>query len=412
MSLLTSRRLGPLLVTQTLGALNDNLFKNALVVLILFRAGQAGAPALVALAGGVFILPYVLLSATAGQIADKWEKSRTILIVKLGEVVLMVMAAIGFLLGSVPVLFAVLFGLGIQATFFGPLKYSILPAHLAEDELVAGNGLVEAGTFLGILAGTIAGSALFDLQHGPLIVSIAGLLVAGVGTVAALRVPRAPSLTPGLRIGANLVRETARVLASARANRPVWLSLLGLSWFWAIGATVLAELPTMVRNDLHAAPPVFTLMLAFFSVGVGAGSMLCSRLLRGEVSLRLVPFAAVGLTIFLWDFGRTVSHAPALPDIAAMLHSVAGWHMLVDLLLLAACGGMYSVPLYAMMQTSSAKAEQARMIAANNVVNAVAIALGAAITAWLAVAGMAPSTVLIIAAAANLLVAVWVVRKA
>ena len=410
MSLLTSRRLAPLLVTQTLGALNDNLFKNALVVLILFRAGQAGAPALVAVAGGVFILPYVLLSATAGQIADKWEKSRTILIVKLGEVALMGLAATGFLLGSMPILFAVLFGLGVQATFFSPLKYSILPAHLAETELVAGNGLVEAGTFLGILAGTIAGSALFDLQYGPVIVSIAGLVVAAAGTAAAVLVPRAPSLTPGLRIGANLVGETTRLLATARANRPVWLSLLGLSWFWAIGATVLAELPTMVRNDLHAAPPVFTLLLAFFSVGVGAGSMLCSRLLRGEVSPRLVPFAAVGLTIFLWDFGRSVSHAPALPDIAAVLHSIAGWHLLMDLLLLAACGGIYSVPLYAVMQESSAPAELARMIAANNVVNAAAIAVGAAITAGLAVAGLAPATVLILAAAANLLVAAWIVR--
>ena len=410
MSLLASRRLAPLLITQTLGAFNDNLFKNALVVLILFRAGQAGAPALVALAGGVFILPYVLLSATAGQIADKWEKSRTILIVKLGEVALMALAATGFLLGSMPVLFAVLFGLGVQATFFSPLKYSILPAHLAEDELVAGNGLVEAGTFLGILAGTIAGSALFDLRNGPLIVSIAGLVVAVAGTAAAVLVPRAVSLTPGLRIGGNLALETTRLLASARANRPVWLSVLGLSWFWAIGATLLAELPTLVRNDLHAAPPVFTLMLAFFSLGVGAGSMLCSRLLRGEVSPRLVPFAALGLTIFLWDFGRSVSHTPALPDIAAVLHSLAGWHMLVDLLLLAACGGIYSVPLYAVMQERSARAEQARMIAANNVVNAVAIAVGAVITAGLAVAGIAPATVLIMAAAANLLVAIWIVR--
>ena len=174
MSLLTSRRLAPLLVTQTLGALNDNLFKNALVVLILFRVGEAGAPALVAVAGGVFILPYVLFSATAGQIADKFEKSRTILVVKLWELALMGLAAAGFALGSMNLLFAVLFGLGIQATFFSPLKYSILPVALAEAELVAGNGLVEAGTFLGILAGTIAGSALFALDQGPLIVSIAG----------------------------------------------------------------------------------------------------------------------------------------------------------------------------------------------------------------------------------------------
>ena len=410
MSLLLSRRLAPLLVTQTLGAVNDNLFKNALVVLILFRAGQAGAPALVALAGGVFILPYVLLSATAGQVADKWEKSRTILIVKLGEVVLMALAAAGFLLGSMPLLFAVLFGLGVQATFFSPLKYSVLPAHLAVNELVAGNGLVEAGTFLGILAGTIAGAALFDLPSGPVIVSVAGLVVAVAGTAAAWLVPRAPSLTPGLRVGANLVGETARLLGATRGNRAVWLSILGLSWFWAIGATVLTELPTLVRDDLRAAPPVFTLLLASFSVGVGAGSVGCSRLLRGEVSPRLVPLAALGLSVFLWDFGRTVASAPALPDIASMLGSVAGWRILIDLALLAACGGVYSVPLYAVMQERSAAAEQARTIAANNVVNAVAIVISAGVTALLATLGMAPATVLVLAAAANLVVAVWIVR--
>ena len=410
MPLLTSRRLAPLLVTQTLGAINDNLFKNALVVLILFRAGQAGAPALVAIAGGVFILPYVLFSATAGQVADKFEKSRTIFLVKLWEVALMAGAAAGFLLGSLPLLFAVLFGLGMQATFFSPLKYSILPAHLAPTELVAGNGLVEAGTFLGILAGTIAGSALFALEDGPLIVSAAGMAVAVAGAAAALLVPRAPSATPALRMSANLVGETARLLRAAKANRPVWLSLLALSWFWAIGATVLAELPTVVRDDLHAAPPVFTLLLTFFSLGVGAGSVGCSRLLRGEVSPKLVPFAALGLSLFLGDFGLAVSHAPALPTVGAMLGSVSGWHMLIDLLLLAACGGIYSVPLYAMMQERSAPSEQARMIAANNVVNAAAIAAGAVVTAGLAVEGVAPWAVLVIAAVANLLVAVWIVR--
>ena len=191
--LLTSRRLLPLLVTQTLGAVNDNLFKNALVVLILFHAGQSGGqsagPTLVALAGGLFILPYVLLSATAGQIADRFEKARTIRWVKLAEVALMAAAALGFWLASTPLLFAVLFGLGVQATFFGPLKYAILPVHLAEAELVSGNGLIEAGTFLGILAGTIAGSALFGIDHGPAIVSALGLLFAAGGVVSALFIP-------------------------------------------------------------------------------------------------------------------------------------------------------------------------------------------------------------------------------
>ena len=410
MSLLASRRLAPLMVTQTLGALNDNLFKNALVVLILFRASESSGPALVALTGGVFILPYALFSATAGQVADRFEKSRTILVVKLAEVALMALAAAGFLLESQPLLFAVLFGLGAQAAFFGPLKYAVLPSHLAGHELVAGNGLVEAGTFLGILAGTVAGSALFALENGPAVVSAAGLAVALAGVASAAMVPRAPSHAPGLRLRWNLVRQTALLLRAARAHRTVWLSLLGLSWFWTLGATVVAELPTLVRDGLRAGPPVFTLMLAFFSVGVGAGSVLCSRLLRGEVSARLVPFAAIGLSVFLFDFGLAARGAEGLATVAAILHSLAGWRMLLDLLLLAACGGLYSVPLYALIQERSPKAEQARMVAANNVVNAAAMVAGAVAAAGLAMLGAAPAHILMGCAGLNLLVAWRIVR--
>ncbi len=410
MKLFTSRRLLPLLVTQTLGALNDNLFKNALVVMILFRAAQSTGPALVALAGGVFILPYALLSATAGQVADRFEKSRTILLVKLAEVALMALAATGFLLGSTPLLFAVLFGLGVQATFFGPLKYAILPSHLAEHELVAGNGLVEAGTFLGILAGTIAGSALFGLPHGPAMVAAAGVAVAAAGVASAALVPRAPSHAPGLRLGWNLPRETAALLVAARANRPVWLSLLGLSWFWTVGSTLLAELPTLVRDDLGAGPQVLTLLLAVFSVGVGAGSVLCPRLLRGEVSARTVPFAAFSLSVFLFDFGLAAHHADGLATVPAVLHSLAGWRMLTDLLLLAACGGLYSVPLYALIQERSPQAAQARMVAANNVVNAAAMAAGAVALFGLAELGVTPAAVLLGCAGLNLVVAGWIVR--
>jgi len=401
MSLVTSRRLGPLLLTQTLGAVNDNLFKNALVVLVLFQAA-AGGPAMVAAAGGVFILPYVLLSATAGQIADRFEKQRTIFWVKLAEVVLMALAACGFLLGSTPLLFAVLLGLGVQATFFSPLKYSILPDHLAENELVAGNGLIEAGTFLGILAGTIAGGALFLLPHGPLIVSVAGLAIALVGVAASLAIPAAPSSVSNLRIGWNVLRETGTLLRIARANRPVWLCLLGLSWFWVVGATLLAELPALVRDDLGADGHVVTLLLAFFAVGVGAGSVLCARVLKGEVTARHVPFAALCLSVFLFDFSRAVAHAHGLADIHAVLTSFAGWRMLMDLLLLSACGGLYSVPLYAIIQERSVPAERARMIAANNVVNALAMASAAAVTALLALWGAAPVAILAVTAAANL----------
>ena len=409
MSLLRSRRLTPLLITQTLGAINDNLFKNALVVLALYHAA-AGGPALVAAAGGVFILPYVLLSATAGQIADRFDKQRTIVWVKLAEVGLMGLAAAGFLTGSMPLLFAVLFGLGVHSTFFSPLKYAILPDHLAPAELIAGNGLIEAGTFLGILIGTIAGGALFVLPSGPWLVSAAGMIIAIAGLLASLIIPPAPCDAAGLHVGWNLPRETATLLRSARASRTIWLCILGLSWFWVVGATLLAELPTLVRDDLGADPTVVTLLLAFFSIGVGAGSVLCARILHGEITARYVPFAALGLSVFIWDFAHAVTAAQGLATIHAVITSLAGWRLLIDLLLLAVCGGLYSVPLYALIQETAVHDVRARMIAANNIVNAAAMAGAAGVTALLALAGVAPVMILLLTAMTNLAVAAWIVR--
>ncbi len=410
MSLLWSRRLGPLLLAQMGSAFNDNLFKNALVVLIAIQAAGSGSPTLVAAAGAVFILPYLILSATAGQIADRFEKSRTIAWVKAMEVALMALAAASFLLHSLPLQFVVLFGLGVQATLFGPLKYGILPGLLREPELLAGNGLMEAATFVAILLGTLAGGALIALPGGPLAVAAAGVAVALAGLASALAVPRSPPSAPGLQIGRNPARETAALLRLARANHPVWLCLLGLSWFWAVGATVVAELPTLTLNEMHAETHVLTLMLAFFSVGVGAGSLLCSRLLHGEVTARHVPFAALGLSVFLIDFSFAIGHIAGLTTVGAVLGSPAGWRMLADLLLLAACGGLYSVPLYAIIQERAAVAERSRMIAANNVVNAVAIVAGAAVIAVLSAAGLHAAGILLAFGIANLAVAAWIVR--
>src|SRR5271168_3912344 len=367
-TLLFSRRLGPLCLTQTCGAFNDNLVKNAMVVLAIFKLGTGGA-GLAALAGALFIAPYALLSATAGQLADRFDKSRLIQATKAAEVLLMGLAAYAFIASSVPGLLAVLFGLGVQATMFGPLKYGILPDHLRDDELIEGNGLIEASTFLAILAGTVAGGALVLLDVGP-----AGLGISLLGLGVAFGIPAAPAADNTLRIGWNILRETVEVTRQAAANRPVWLSILGLSWFWAIGATLLSEFPTIARDALGADGHVVTLLLTMFAVGIGVGSMLCARLLHGDVSARYVPFAAFGITLFTWDFASTVIGLRAA-DVAAVLASLAGWRMLVDLLLLSVCGGLYSVPLYAIVQEMSEPSHRARMIAANNIVNAVMMVL-------------------------------------
>ena len=407
--LLASRKLLPLMATQTLGALNDNLFKNALVVVALFRLEHGGA-ALVAVAGGLFIAPYAVFSATAGQLADRSEKSRLIRIVKGFEVLLMLLAAAAFLLGSLTLLLAVLTGLGVQATFFGPLKYAALPALLDEGELVAGNALVEAGTFGGILVGTIGGTVLIALPAGPAIVSAAGLAVAILGLLAAFAVPEMPVMAQDVRIGRNPWRETLALLRAGRKNQGVWRCILGLSWFWVLGAALVTELPTVARFSLTADAHVITLMLVFFSVGVAAGSLLCPRLLRGEVTATPVPFAALALSVFVWDFGRAALAAGPLPDVAAMLAHFAGVRILADLLLIGLCGGVYSVPLYAIMQRRAGAGMVARMTAANNVMNAVAMVAASGVIAALAGMGIAGPPILVAGAVLNLAVAAWIMR--
>jgi len=410
--LLRTRRFLPLFLAQALGALNDNLFKNALVVLVVFRTAEGG-PALVALAGGLFILPYALVSSLAGQLADRFDKSRLIRVMKLFELGLMALAAWGFLAGHVPALFTVLFGLGVHAAFFGPLKYSILPDHLAEQELIRGNALIEAGTFGAILAGTIAGGALIGLPAGPGVVSAAGLLVAALGTAAAFMIPRAKPAAPGLRLGWNIARETFGLLRIARANRPVWLSILGLSWFWTIGSIFLAEFPVMAKQDFHAGNGVVTLLLAGFAVGVGAGSILVGRLLRGEVSARHTPAAALLLSLFTLGFAQLASQPGAAAWISpsAMLGAPGGLAALACLLGAAACGGVFSVPLYAIIQERAEPAQRARMVAANNVLNAAFMVVGAGAIAGLAALGMRPASVLMAAAGLNLLVAAFMRRS-
>ncbi len=405
--LIRSRRFLPLFITQALGAVNDNMFKNALVVLALFRMAHSG-PVLVALAGGVFLLPYALFSATAGQIADGFGKPAMIRLVKLWELGLMLLASIGFLTGSFAVLMAVLFGLGVQATAFSPLKYGLLPEALSGDELVAGNGLVEAGTFIGILLGTVAGGVLVLLPGGAVVVSAACLVVAGGGIASAWQIPRVVAAQPGLRPGWNIAAETWALLVLARKNPPVWFAILGISWFWAVGATLLAAFPPLARDVLYANGHVVTLMLGVFAVGVGIGSLGVAASVKDTALLKYVAAAGLGVSVFTADFAWAALHAGALGSAGAMLRSVAGWHMLADLLVLAAFGGAFSVPLYVLLQEGSAASHRARMIGANNVMNAVASVLAAGLTAGAYAAGWSAPAVLLTVAGLNVLVAAYI----
>lgn len=416
--LLKVRRFLPLFLTQALGALNDNLFKNALAVLALFRAAEGG-PEIVAMASGIFIAPYVLFSATAGQLADRYEKSRLIRITKGFEVLLMLIAATGFLTGSLPLLLVVLFGLGCQATFFSPLKYAILPTHLADSELVAGNGLIEAGTFLGILAGTILGGALILGSVGPEIISALGLVVAAFGFLAAWLVPPAVPALPGLDINWNIAAETRRVVLSARSQRPIWLCILALSWFWTLGAILISQFPVISKDVLGGGTMLVTLLLTMFALGIGFGSVICSSILKGEVTQRYVPFAALGISIFAWDFAGMcpvlaqqfagVATGDEAAHLWALLAAPRMWRILLDLMLLAVCGGLFSVPLYALIQERSRPDERSRMIGANNIVNAGGIVAGAIIVTLLATRGVSAPTIIALTAWVNFAVVIWMV---
>ena len=409
-ALLRTHRFLPLFITQFLGALNDNLFKNALAVLALFQAGEQG-PALVAAAGGVFILPYLLFASIAGELADRHDKARLIRWMKWWEVALMLLATFGFLTGTITGLMLVLFGLGMQAAFFSPLKYGILPGHLTVDEIVAGNGYVEAGTYVGILLGTIAGAALIRGTDGTVIVSAAGLLIALAGVLSARAIPPAPAEAGIPPLGWNLPRETLRIILHARSDRVIWRCVLGISWFWMIGLVLLTQFPVVAKDTLGGDASLVTLLLTGFTVGVGAGSLLCPILLRGAVSARHVGWAALGISLFIWDFANAgpAAGAAGVANIAAVLTHPAGWRLLLDLFALAFCGGVFSVPLYAIIQERAAPAERARMIAANTVLNAAFMVLGSGVVAGLAAWGMGAPTLLRWLAAVNLPVAAGII---
>jgi len=403
--LLRTKRFMPLFMTQALGALNDNVFKNALVVLIIYRIAEAAGlngQILVTAAAGVFILPFFLFSATAGQIADKYEKSGLIKWIKMVEIAIMTFAAVGFWYGNVYFLIAVLFFMGTQSTFFGPVKYSILPYHLHEDELIGGNALIEAGTFLAILVGTIAGGLLILHDYGTVIISGAVIMLAVLGWMTSLTIPEAPAASPSLMINWNFLKETWEIVRKAGERRDIFLSILGISWFWLVGATFLSQFPAFAKDVVFADETVVTLFLTIFSIGIGLGSLLCNKLLKSEVSAKYVPFGAIGMTIFIVDLYLATFNgdrsATSLIDMTAFLADTGNWRIVFDLLAIAICGGLFIVPLYAILQSRSEESHRSRIIAANNIINALFMVIGAlAATAMLSADFSVPDVFLTLA---------------
>ncbi len=413
-SLLGERRFLPFFLTQALGAFNDNLFKNALIVLVTYQTTLTVAQqnGLTNLAAALFILPFFLFSATAGQLAEKFDKARLARFIKLLEVAIMVVAAAGFTTRSIPALLVALFLMGLHSTLFGPLKYSILPQVLREAEIVGGNGLVEMGTFVAILAGTLLAGVLMNLPgHGATYVAAATIGLAILGLLTALAMPRVPATEPGLRISWNVFAETWRNLGYLRSNRTVFLSCLGISWFWFFGSMYFTQLPLYARNVLGGDPTVFTLLLTVFSIGVAVGSLLCEKLSGHKVEIGLVPFGSIGMTLFGVDlyFAWPAAAATSAIPWREFLAQDGAWRVLFDLGGMAIFSGFFIVPLFALIQTRTAPSHRSRVIAANNILNALFMVAAAVVGVLLLnVGGLTIPQLLLVTAVFNAAVAVYI----
>jgi 1-acyl-sn-glycerol-3-phosphate acyltransferase len=412
--LLRERRFAPFFWTQFLGAGNDNVYKNALVIFVAFQAATVTAMSsndLVNIAAAVFIAPFVLFSATAGQIADKFEKSRLIRFVKLFEIGIMVIGAWGFYRRDLVLLFLALGLMGVHSTLFGPVKYAILPQHLKPNELIGGNGLVEMGTFVAILLGEIVGGLVIAIKpNGPLLAGAVAITIAIAGYLVSRGIPLTPAVAPELKINWNPFTETAHNLRFAYGNRVVWLSMLGISWFWFYGATYLTQFANFTKDVLGGDEHVATLLLAIFSVGIGIGSLLCERLSGHKVELGLVPFGSIGLSVFAVDlyFASEGLSPTGLSGIDGFLAVGAHWRVAADLVLLGMFGGFYIVPLYALIQERSAPSHRSRIIAANNILNALFMVASAGIALGLLKAGLSIPGLFLATGLMNAIVALYI----
>ena len=412
--LLTERRFAPFFWTQFLGAFNDNVFKTALLTILTFDAFHwttLDVGLLNQLIPGLFILPFVLFSATSGQLADKFEKGGMARKVKLLEIAIMCLAAYGWMTHNVWVLIAGIAGMGIHSTLFGPVKYAYLPQHLSTDELIGGNGLIEMGTFVGILLGEILGAMLVVHESwGIELVAFGTIAIAVVGYVTSLRIPYSPAPAPELVINKNPLSETIRNIAFSKKNRPVFLSLLGNSWFWFYGAIVLAQFPLYAKNYLHGDHTVFVLLLTVFSFGIGAGSLLCEKLSGHKVEIGLVPFGAIGMSVFgfeLYLASESYVNTGAV-DLWRFIEQTGSVRILFDIVMLGIFGGLYVVPLFAVIQTRCDPQHLSRTIAGMNILNALFMVVASLTASAMLVRGFTIPQLFMATAILNAIVAVYI----
>ena len=411
-ALLRSRRFLPLFVTQFLGALNDNLFKTALTLWIVFTLFEVNTDLLVNVAAGLFILPFFVLSTAAGQIADKVDKAGLIRRVKLAEISIMCLGGIAWLMGNPWLLFAVLLLMGAQSAFFGPSKYSILPQHLAEEDLVGGNALLEMGTFLAILIGTIGGGLIAGSDATWLLAPIV-IAVAIGGYLASRFIPVAQPPAPEIRVNWNPVTQIAQTFEFARRNHyRVLLSILGVSWFWLMGSIYVTQIPNYVAEHLSGGSGVVTLLLACFSVGIGVGALVCDKLCGHKVEPGLIPFGALGLSFFAIHLCTLSVPASFEPYDVAGFIAAGGWRVMLDLVLLSMFGALFVVPLNAFVQSNAPPKQRARILALNNLMNALFMLIAAVVGAvMLSIADMSIPELFLTMALMNIAVSLFIFQQ-
>ncbi|MSR15258.1 MAG: MFS transporter [Gammaproteobacteria bacterium] len=415
LQLLKTRRFWPLFATQFFGALNDNIYRFGLVIFITFTLSEVSgisAGSLVALSGGIFILPFFLFSALAGQLADKYEKSRLIRLIKLAEIIVMGMGAIGFYLKSASFLLIVLFLMGTHSAFFGPLKYGILPQLVGDDELTGGNGLIQMATYIAILGGAALGGVAASISgFGPLPVVLSVLGIALVGWRCSCLIPEAAPFDATLILDFGIFRATRTLLRDAVSSWEAATLMLAISWFWFLGASFLSLVPAFGKELLHADERTVTLLNAAFTVGIGLGSLACETLSRGRIELGLMPLAALGISLFALDVSfLEISSATTAVTMANFWSVPIAGRCFFDLVGIGACGAVYIVPLNAALQARSIPARRARVIGALNVLNALFMVASAGLIAGLLAVGMTIPRIFFFVAATNLvflMAALW-----
>jgi MFS family permease len=423
--LMKEQRFRPYFYTQFLGAFNDNVFKTALITLVAFHSASLNnidSGALTTLLPGLFMMPYFIFSATAGQLADKYERSRMIRYVKLFEIGIMIFASLGFFLHNIWLLSLALFMMGMHSTMFGPVKFAYLPQHLKEHELMGGNGMVEMGSFVAILLGQILGAWLATQTSHEVMISVAVTLIACLGYFTSLDIPHSPAPAHALKINWNPVTETIHNLKFSWNHQVIWLALVAISWFWFFGATLVAQFPNLAKQVLHGDESVFILLLAVFSLGVGSGSLLCERLSKGHSGLGLVVLGAIGLSVFGADLYysatqiHTLANATTQINYASIINlnfdanlslTLTSWRLLLDVVLLGLFGGFYIVPLYTLIQTRCEKSHQSRVIAGNNILNALFMVGSALFSVWLLTQGYSVPQLFLVTAVLNIIVTIY-----